>query len=215
MDRSVSPETLIDENRIGGRQIAIVALCGLLAMAGFDDQAMACAAPETARKLGIAAADSGAVFAAGSFGSLISVLVQGPLGGEFGRMLGAFLIVSAASLLNVAASTSNTLIALRFVAGVGLGGALPHIDRIAERAETAFADAERMPRRTARSVGRGEIAGANGFSSRPVASSGTSTNALSLSRSTNRAPYPRLVEDSLWVAGAEIFEPVRENAVNF
>lgn len=131
MDRAVSIEILIDESDISRRQIVIVVLCGLLAMAdGFDGQAMAYAAPEIAKEFGIPAAEFGAVFAAGSFGSLTGVLAQGPLGDRFGRksvMLGAFLIVSVASLLNVAATTLNGLIALRFIAGVGLGGALPNL----------------------------------------------------------------------------------------
>jgi AAHS family 4-hydroxybenzoate transporter-like MFS transporter len=131
MNRAVSIECLIDESEIGRRQIVIVALCGLLAMAdGFDGQAMAFAAPEIVKEFGIPPSALGAVFAAGSFGSLTGVVAQGPLGDRLGRktvMLAAFVLVSASSLLNVVAGTTDALIALRFAAGVGLGAALPNL----------------------------------------------------------------------------------------
>jgi len=130
----LSPRTVeesIDNAAIGRRQLAIVGLCGLLAMVdGFDAQAMAYAAPALAAELKIVTSDFGLVFGAGSFGSLAGVLVQGPLGDRFGRktvMLAAFALVTAASLLNVQATTLAELIALRFIAGFGLGGALPNL----------------------------------------------------------------------------------------
>jgi AAHS family 4-hydroxybenzoate transporter-like MFS transporter len=131
MNRAVSIESLIDESRIGRPQIVIVTLCALLAMAdGFDNQAIAFAAPEIVKEFGIAPTELGAVFAAGSFGSLTGVVAQGPLGDRLGRktvMLAAFVLIGVSSLLNVAATTSEGLIALRFAAGVGLGAALPNL----------------------------------------------------------------------------------------
>jgi len=131
MTRAISIESLIDESRIGRPQVVIVTLCGLLAMAdGFDNQAIAFAAPEIVKEFGIAPTELGAVFAAGSFGSLTGVVAQGPLGDRLGRktvMLAAFVLIGVSSLLNVAASTSEGLIALRFAAGVGLGAALPNL----------------------------------------------------------------------------------------
>ncbi|WP_051948723.1 MFS transporter [Methylosinus sp. PW1] len=131
MDRTVSIEQSIDNAAIGGRQLIVVGLCGLLAMVdGFDAQAMAYAAPALAAELHIQTSDFGLVFGAGSFGSLTGVLAQGPLGDKFGRktvMLAAFLLVGAASLLNVQAARLDELIALRFLAGLGLGGALPNL----------------------------------------------------------------------------------------
>jgi AAHS family 4-hydroxybenzoate transporter-like MFS transporter len=131
MTRAVSIESLIDESEIGCRQIVIVTLCGLLAMAdGFDGQAIAFAAPEIVKEFGIAPTELGAVFAAGSLGSLTGVVAQGPVGDRLGRktvMLAAFVLVGLSSLLNVAAMTGEALIALRFAAGVGLGAALPNL----------------------------------------------------------------------------------------
>jgi len=55
MDRATAIEASIDQTTIGARQLGIAALCGLLAMIdGFDAQAMAFAAPEIGRELGIA-----------------------------------------------------------------------------------------------------------------------------------------------------------------
>ncbi|WP_051952880.1 MFS transporter [Methylocapsa aurea] len=131
MNVTVAIESLIDRSRIGVRQYFIVAICGFLAMIdGFDSQMMAFAAPDVAREFGIPIAQFGVVFGAGSFGSLAGVLLQGPLGDLYGRktvMLGAFAVVSAASLLTIASGTLNQLIVLRFVAGVGLGAALPNL----------------------------------------------------------------------------------------
>lgn len=131
MEQAASVEKSIDDGAISARQLALVALCGLLSMIdGFDGQAMAYAAPAIAKEYAIPVAEFGIVFGAGSFGSLAGVLAQGPLGDKFGRktlILAAFLVVAVASLATVAATTIGQLTALRFIAGVGLGGALPNL----------------------------------------------------------------------------------------
>lgn len=131
MERAVSIESLIDQSDIGSRQIVIVALCGLLAMTdGFDAQAIAFAAPEMVKEFAIPPAEFGAVFSAGAFGSLTGVVLQGPAGDRAGRktvLLAACLIIAVASLSTTLVSTTQSLSLLRFITGVGLGGALPNL----------------------------------------------------------------------------------------
>lgn len=129
--RSVDLQTLVSGAQISPRQYAVAALCGVLAMVdGFDGQAMAFAAPAMAPALGIPVEQLGPVFSAGLAGSLVGTFAQGPIGDRWGRkpvLLGSFLLMALATLATITASTVSQLIALRLLAGLAIGAALPNI----------------------------------------------------------------------------------------
>lgn len=113
------------------RHYAIALLCGVLSLVdGFDSAAISFAAPVMAADFGTTASRFGGVFTAGMIGSLLAVLTQGALGDRIGRkavVVGSLLLMGAASLATLWARDLNQLMALRFVAGLGIGAALPNL----------------------------------------------------------------------------------------
>lgn len=117
--------------RLSGFQIATFLLCASVAMIdGFDTQAIALAAPEIATTWDVAPSMFGGVFAAGLFGALFGALGFGIAADRFGRkpsLLIAILLFGAVTLLTPFATSLTDLIIVRFVTGLGLGGALPGV----------------------------------------------------------------------------------------
>lgn len=111
--------------------LAVALLSGALALVdGFDSQVIAFAAPVMAPDFGTTAPQFGPVIGAGMIGSLIAVFAQAPLGDRLGRrsvVLLSLLVMGLATLATVAAGTLKQLIVLRFLAGLGIGAALPNL----------------------------------------------------------------------------------------
>jgi AAHS family 4-hydroxybenzoate transporter-like MFS transporter len=122
-------ESIIDSGRLSTFQVAIMVCCALIAMMdGFDTQAIAFVAPEIATAWHIEPARFGPVFGAGLLGGLVGAMILGMASDRFGRkpiLLSAVALFAAGSLLAPFAATVIQLSAVRFVTGIGLGGALP------------------------------------------------------------------------------------------
>lgn len=120
-----------DNVRFSGFQVAIVALCGLVALLdGFDSQVIGFAAPKIAEDWGVNSSVFGPIFSAGLFGLVAGGLVFGPLADRFGRK--PMILISTAlfglfCLFTAWANTLNDLLILRFLTGIGLGAAIPNI----------------------------------------------------------------------------------------
>lgn len=128
---STGLQAVMDSSRIGPFQIAIILVCASIAMFdGFDTQAIALAAPEIAAEWGVAPSVFGGVFASGLFGALIGALAFGVAADKFGRkpsLVAAVALFSIVTFFTPYVSHVPTLIAVRFITGLGLGGALPGI----------------------------------------------------------------------------------------
>ncbi|WP_257168354.1 MFS transporter [Bradyrhizobium sp. SRS-191] len=120
---------VIERQRRNGVVLRVMILSTvMMCLDGYDLHAMAFAAPSLIRSWGIDKATLGVVFSAGVFGILVGGLVFGYLGDRIGRrlaMVTATLTFGGFSLLTVWAGDLNTLIALRFLAGIGIGGLAP------------------------------------------------------------------------------------------
>ena len=120
----------IDNNPLSPLQISTFALCLLcLIMDGFDVQALGYVAPEIVRAWKISNAALGPVFGAGNFGVLIGSLVFSMLADRIGRrpiLIGATLFFGVMTMVAARAASIGELLALRFVAGIGLGCIIPN-----------------------------------------------------------------------------------------
>ena len=120
----------IDRSRLGAFQLAIFILCGVcLFMDGFDTQAIAYVGPTLVREWKIPSAALGSVFAAAPFGVLIGSLLFSMLADKIGRrpvLIGVTLYYAVLTLLTARATGVNQLLAIRFIAGIGLGGIMPN-----------------------------------------------------------------------------------------
>jgi AAHS family 3-hydroxyphenylpropionic acid transporter len=121
------------------RRVAIIiAICFLTAlMEGLDLQAIGVAAPLMAPEFGVDKQQLGVILSSSPFGLLIGAIAGGKLADVFGRkaMLAATMAGSGLfTLLTAHVPTVETLIAVRFVAGIALGGALPNMLALASEA---------------------------------------------------------------------------------
>jgi hypothetical protein len=120
---------LIDRHPVVGFQIGVLVLCMLVAaLDGFDTQAIGYTAPAIAAALRLQIAQFGQVGSAGLFGAAVGALSFGQLADLFGRkwfMILAVVVFAIFSFLTAQAASLEELLAYRFIAGLGLGGATP------------------------------------------------------------------------------------------
>jgi len=122
-------------SRFGPYQLAIFAICFLIVLIdGFDTQAAAFAAPLLLQELTGGHGALGLVLSAGLFGSLLGGLALGPVGDRVGRkplLAASLLIVGLGSFATAFTHGAQQLAALRFITGIGLGGAIPGVIALA------------------------------------------------------------------------------------
>jgi MFS transporter, AAHS family, 4-hydroxybenzoate transporter len=120
---------LLDERPINGFQKFVVFLCALVALLdGFDTQSIGFAAPALAGALHLAPGAIGTVFSAGLLGAMLGAAIFGAVCDRFGRkrpLIFATLLFAAFSLATIWVDAAWQLVACRFLAGLGLGGATP------------------------------------------------------------------------------------------
>src|ERR1700733_11164605 len=120
----------IDQQPVGGFQIRLLLICAaVLFLDGFDTQAIGYVAPALAREWGLSKAALGPVFSAGLFGLMIGALLFGPLADRIGRkkiIILSTLAFGIGSLATAFVQDVNSLLAIRFLTGLGLGGAMPN-----------------------------------------------------------------------------------------
>lgn len=96
---------------------------------GFELQMVGYAAPAMIDTMHVGKAEFSAVFGAGNFGFLLGAVLLSVLGDRLGRrrmILTGVFFFSVCTIAGAYGSTVTTLSVLRFMAGIGLGGAIPN-----------------------------------------------------------------------------------------
>jgi MFS transporter, AAHS family, 4-hydroxybenzoate transporter len=131
----IDVEALIDNQRFGGFTLRVVLLALLaLIIDGYDVQVMSFAAPSLLKAWHLNRAAFAPVFSASLFGILFGAPLLGWIGDRIGRkacILLSSVIYGLLSLCLLLAHDLNTLIVLRFLTGVGMGGVFPNSIAIA------------------------------------------------------------------------------------
>ena len=120
---------LIDRRPLGAFQVMIIVLCGLVALLdGFDLLAIGVAGPGIAATLHLGPGKLGSVFSIALLGLMLGAFAFGPLADRFGRkraVIGATVTFGVFTLCTALSTSMEQLLLYRFLAGVGLGGAMP------------------------------------------------------------------------------------------
>src|SRR5215471_13961333 len=128
--RALTVNELIDDRPPSSFQITTIVLCGFVILFdGFDTQAMGFLVPSIAQEFGISRALFGPALSAGLVGLMFGAMAAGPIADRWGRksaIILSALVFGAMSLLTARAASLNELVVLRFLTGLGLGGAMPN-----------------------------------------------------------------------------------------
>src|ERR1700722_12784515 len=119
-------EAALENQRIGGLQLRVAALCLLVQTCdGYDLNSVAWAVPPLIREWHLSPSMFTMAFLWSSIGILTGALSAGPIGDRFGRrplLLVSLTIFGIASLLSATAGSLGALILWRFFTGIGIGG---------------------------------------------------------------------------------------------
>ena len=133
--KTVDVAAVIDESRFSGYQKLLIFGTALtVILDGVDNQLLPNAVPAMMREWGLARPAFANAAAAGPFGMIIGGVLGGVLGDRIGRrgaLLGSVLSFAAMTLAIAFVDTVTMLTVMRFLAGVGLGGAMPNATALA------------------------------------------------------------------------------------
>lgn len=146
---AIDVQQFIDQHRFSRNQLVTLLLCFLMlcflivAVDGFDTATIGFIAPAIREEWNASPADPAPLFGAPMFGLMLGALGFGPLADRIGRKTMLMICVAffgVASLVSAWSPNLEVLLVLRFLAGVGLGAAMPNaITLSAEYAPTSTA----------------------------------------------------------------------------
>ena len=130
LNRPINVTEFIDKQPLSAFQVIIVALCFLIvAVDGFDTASIGFIAPAIRADWHLTNADLAPLFGTGLVGLMAGAFIFGPLADRFGRkniLVVSILFFGLASLASARSEVLWELAALRFLTGLGLGGAMPN-----------------------------------------------------------------------------------------
>lgn len=129
MQTTINLSRVIDERPLGAFQLRTILLCALIAfLDGMDTQSIGIAAPFIVDSLHVPRAMLGMVFSAAILGAVAGAFLMGSAADRFGRkrvLMASVLIFGLGTIATSMADTYHGLLAIRFLTGIGLGGATP------------------------------------------------------------------------------------------
>lgn len=130
LKRTIDVQEFINAHKLSAMQIGTLLLCFfIVAVDGFDTAAIGFIAPAIRSEWKLTAGQLAPVFGAGLAGLMAGAFLFGPLADRFGRKTILMVCVAFFGLACLASGCSTSLsmlIALRFLTGLGLGGAMPN-----------------------------------------------------------------------------------------
>ncbi len=127
----IDVDRLIDQSSLTAFQIIVIGLSTIVAMLdGFDTQAIAFVTPIISTEWGIDKANFGPIFSSGLAGLAVGAFTLGAFADRIGRktvIAWSTLIFGCFSLLTAITDSLNQIMIMRFLTGLGLGGAIPNI----------------------------------------------------------------------------------------
>ncbi len=129
-NNKIDVQAFIDAQAVSAFQLRVLSLCFLIvAMDGFDTAAIGFIAPALAHDWQLSPAQLSPILGAALAGLALGAFAAGPLADRFGRksvLLLSVLFFGGWSLASAYAGSVETLALLRFLTGLGLGGAMPN-----------------------------------------------------------------------------------------
>lgn len=127
---SIDVKAFIDQRGIAPRQWLLVILCFLIVAAdGMDVAIMGFLAPSIIAEWGISRSEFGLVMSAAPVGLVVGALLAGPSSDYLGRktvLLASVFAFGTLCVLTAFADSVTSMVALRFLTGIGLGAAMPN-----------------------------------------------------------------------------------------
>jgi AAHS family 4-hydroxybenzoate transporter-like MFS transporter len=128
--RTIDVSHLIEKQKVGWFAVVVIFTAWLIMLTdGYELGALAYAAPSLIKSWGIQRSALGPVFGANIFGIMVGSILFGWLGDKIGRkraILFGAVFYGLVTLSTAWATTINHLLWLRFIAGIGIGGAVPN-----------------------------------------------------------------------------------------
>lgn len=128
--RTIDVSRLIEEQKVGRFAVIVIFTAWLIMLTdGYELGALAYAAPSLIKAWGIQRSALGPVFGANIFGIMVGSILFGWIGDKIGRkraILFGAVFYGLVTLSTAWASTVHQLLWLRFIAGIGIGGAVPN-----------------------------------------------------------------------------------------
>lgn len=122
-------QDVIDNTPMGFKRWSIVVICFVIALLdGFDTQSIAFIGPAIAEDFGLQATDMTWVITASTVGMCVGAMSLGTFGDRIGRkktILLALVLFGVFSLAGAFAQSLEQIVILRFLIGLGMGGATP------------------------------------------------------------------------------------------
>ncbi|ABR83166.1 TPA: MFS transporter [Pseudomonas aeruginosa] len=129
-NNKIDVQAFIDAQAVSAFQLRVLLLCFLIvAMDGFDTAAIGFIAPALAHDWQLSPAQLSPILGAALAGLALGAFAAGPLADRFGRktiLLLSVLFFGGWSLASAYAGSVESLALLRFLTGLGLGGAMPN-----------------------------------------------------------------------------------------
>jgi len=124
-----SAETALENQKIGGLQIRVAALCTLVQICdGYDINSIGVAVPQLTHLWNLPGPAFTQAFLWSSIGIMVGALAAGPIGDRVGRkpvLLASLTIFGLASIASGFAGSLFVLSVTRFFTGIGIGAAFP------------------------------------------------------------------------------------------